>query len=155
MNGLYNLLHGTDVLVPLLLPALGYRSPGEVPRFRDCYLDGDEIIILTRTGGGNRAYYENLASCRTCYPQYFTEDVDDPPHGPWNDDLRKNQYYIRDEDDSFDSTYALFHFRFPEELKAVLTEISEKIGPAATLKEKTEAVTKLLKKVPEPPSEDK
>lgn len=82
-----------------------------IPRFRGAGVDNGKICVHTRTGGGNRDYYENEESCRINYPEYF--EGDSKPSGPWNDDLRKNKYYIRDEDDDSDCTYANFWFRIP------------------------------------------
>lgn len=120
---LYNALFGVNSNAPLLLVTLGFKSTGEIPRFRDCYLDGDHIVIHTRTGGGNREYYESEESCRENYPEYF--EGDDKPSGPWNEDLRKNPNFVRDVDDDFDSTYADFYFRFPDEYAADLKVLSE------------------------------
>lgn len=107
----YNLINGVDSQSNFLLALLGLTRT-DVPRFRDCYWNGEEICIYTRTGGGNRDYYESLESCKKNYPEDFTGD--NPPKGPWNDDLRKMPTFKRDEDDSFDSTYATFFFALPE-----------------------------------------
>lgn len=113
---LYNLLFGVNSLAPILLKHLGL-SEDDIPRFRDCYLDGDQIVIYTRTGGGNRDFYEDEETCRSNYPEYF-QKKEDAPKGPWNADLRKSKYYQSDEDDDFDSTYAYFRFRVPETISA-------------------------------------
>ena len=105
---LYNLIHGTNPIAPILLHALG--NP-DVPRFRDIYVDDDKIALYTRTGGGNRDYYECEERCRANYPEYF--EGDEPPDGPWNADLRALTGYLYDEDDDFDSTYATFYFEIP------------------------------------------
>lgn len=107
---LYNSIFGVNALAPLLLSCLGLTDE-RVPRFRDCYTDGDRIVIYTRTGGGNRDFYESEQSCRKNYPEYFQDDSS--PQGPWNEDLRALPYYLRDEDDAFDATYAYFYFDFP------------------------------------------
>ena len=97
---LYTLLFGVDDAAPVLLAALGLTR-GDVPRFRDCYLDGDHIVIHTRTGGGNRDAYEEGNAALAAHP-----------------------CYLRDADDDFDSTYADFTFRFPEEYAAELQALS-------------------------------
>ncbi len=107
---LYNMLFGVNSVAPVLLATLGL-STEDVPRFRDCYVEGDNIVIYTRTGGGNRDYYESEESCRANYPEYF--DGDDEPLGPWNEDLRSNPHFVEDEDDDFDCTYAYFRFSIP------------------------------------------
>lgn len=121
---LYNAIFGQNQLAPVLLQALGLTA-SDVPRFRDCYLSEGSIVIYTRTGGGNRDYYESEESCRECYPEYF-QNKDEAPAGPWNEDLRSNKYYLSDEDDDFDSTYAYFRFSYPpeyeEDLKAIAAD---------------------------------
>ena len=106
---LYNMLFGVNNAAPVLLATLGL-TVGDVPRFRDCYIEGDNIVIHTRTGGGNREYYEAE-----------------------NDELQSNPFYVRDEDDDFDCTYANFYYRFPdeyaEELKAMAAN-TESIKPS-------------------------
>ena len=72
---LYNMLFGVNSAAPVLLATLGLTA-GDVPCFRDCYIDGDNIVIHTRTGGGNREDYE----------------VE-------NEELQSNPFYVRDEDD--------------------------------------------------------
>ncbi len=114
---LYNMLFGVNDCAGALLLSLGLDH-NDVPRFRDCFLQGLEIVIHTRTGGGNRLYYESLASCQEEYPEYFLDA--EPPTGPWNDDLRKHPCYLRDEDDSYDCTYANFYFSFPKEFEEKL-----------------------------------
>lgn len=118
---LYNLLHGQNVAAPLLLSILGL-TPSSVPRYRDCWWTGTEIAIYTRTGGGNRDFYENIDSARANYPEYF-EGKDDPK-GPWNDDLRALNTFVRDEDDDYDCTYATFYFRVPETLSWVIPHLT-------------------------------
>ena len=112
----YNMLFGVNSAT-VLLAALGMTAD-DVPRFRNCYIDGEQIVIHTRTGGGNRSYFDN-------------------------DSLAAHACYLYDEDDDFDSTYANFHFKFPEEyaddLKA-LAERSETYKPS----EKWQALLKAL-----------
>lgn len=119
---LYNQLFGVNDHADLLLAVLGLRRV-DVPRFRDCYLAGKNIVIYTRTGGGNRDYYDSEEMCRSNFPEYFDGKTD--PTGPWNSDLQANPYYSHDEDEEYDSTYASFYFRFPEEYDAQLTELAE------------------------------
>ena len=100
---LYNLLFGENSLSPMLLAALGVTKD-QIPRYRDCYYNDGEIVIYTRTGGGNRDYYDSPNEENTT--------------GPWNSDLRGLPGFKFDEDDDFDSTYAYFHFKCP----ATMTE---------------------------------
>jgi hypothetical protein len=142
---LYNMLFGVNQAAPVLLAALGL-SVSDVPRFRDAYVAGDRIVIHTRTGGGNRDYYENAETCRANYPEYFKGEND--PSGPWNDDLRANPHYDQDADDDFDSTYADFFFRFPDEYAADLQAYAA-ANPAITPSEKWQALLAALEAKPD------
>lgn len=89
---LYNMLFGKDINSDMLLKVLGINM-NDIPRYRDCFLSGDgEICIHTRTGGGNREYYD-------------TE----------NKKLASHPNYLYDSDDEFDCTYANFFYSFPSE----------------------------------------
>lgn len=96
---LYNMLFGTNPFSGVLLQMLGVTRE-EVPRYRDCFLneDGTEIIIHTRTGGGNREDYED-----------------------GNNYLTLVDGYKFDADDDFDCTYADFHYEVPEACKSQVT----------------------------------
>lgn len=98
---LYNMMFGVNNRADTLLACLGLTKQ-DVPRFRDCFVDNGEIIIHTRTGGGNRDDYEEENSA-----------------------LQANANYLYDEDDDFDCTYANFHFSFPEEYASDLKQIGE------------------------------
>lgn len=138
---LYNALFGVNPFSNLLLDMLGTTS-AKVPRYRDCFLseDGMEIIIHTRTGGGNRDYYDSEQRCRARYPEYFGEGQEEP-NGPWNSDLRAIPGFQYDADDDFDSTYADFHYAIPGAFKeqiAVLRELGASSNPAARWQEMLE-----------------
>lgn len=125
---LYNALFGENPMAEVLLSALGLTRDG-VPRYRDVYLgaspEGEpRIVIHTRTGGGNREFYECEESCRANYPEYF-KDTDEPPTGPWNADLRKLPTFVRDEDDDFDCTYADFYFKVPPAFAPLIATLQE------------------------------
>lgn len=129
---LYNLIFGTNPFSSTLLQMLGVTED-DVPRYRDCFLneDGSEIIIHTRTGGGNRDYYESLESWRECNSHSTNEE--DWPEGPWNDDLRKIAGFKGDDDDEFDCTYADFRYEVPElfrEQVALLKNLGAVQNPA-------------------------
>ena len=103
VSGLYNMVYGVNKLAGPLLTALGINHH-DVPRFRDCFLHKDgTIVIYTRTGGGNCEEYQSQ-----------------------NDAMKFQAHYLRDEDDSFDSTYALFHFAVPESVKPHVPVLLEK-----------------------------
>lgn len=107
---LYNMIFGVNPLAGVVLKALNLEQDN-IPRLRDAYYDCDDdvLVVFTRTGGGNREYYE------TC----IEEDYD----GPTNLDLQNHSHYLRDEDDDFDSTYAYFYFSVPDESRELFNEI--------------------------------
>lgn len=118
---LYNMMHGYDPMAAPCLAALRL-NPAHIGRFRDAYLDGDHIVILTRTGGGNREYFQKE-----------------------NAELAKHPLYESDADDEFDSTFALFRFRFPDDRrKPVLEQLSKMVGPPKSLRQKTDEAIKAL-----------
>ena len=84
---MYNMLFGKNPDTKDILAIIGLEE-GYIERFRDCWIDIDEICVFTRTGGGNREDFPNVI-------------------------LTSNPYYLYDEDDDFDSTYATYHFRIP------------------------------------------
>lgn len=137
---LYNMLFGVNAAAPVLLATIGLTA-NDVPRFRDCYIEGDNIVIHTRTGGGNRDYYDSEESCRANYPEYF--DGKEEPSGPWNSTLASNAFYLYDEDDDYDSTYANFHFRFPDEYADDLKEFAAR-SETHTPSEKWQALLKAM-----------
>lgn len=149
---MYNTLFGTEPTADLALKMLGITR-NNVPRFRDAYFSWiDEIeaepviIIYTRTGGGNRDFYENETRCRTQYPEYFTGECGDPPCGPWNDDLRKLPGYYNDRDFGGDITYAFFYFKVPEDARQAIIDYLTVAGCPATSGEKFAAAIAALKK---------
>lgn len=113
---LYNMLFGTNPFSGVLLQMLGV-SRDDVPRFRDCFLneDGTEIIIHTRTGGGNRDDYEDENNLLTLIDGYKF-----------------------DADDDFDCTYADFHYEVPEACEsqvALMKDLGAVTEPAARWQE--------------------
>ena len=85
---MYNMLFGKNPDTKTILSTIGLDE-GYIERFRDCWIEDNEICILTRTGGLNREDYPNTI-------------------------LTSNPYYICDEDDDFDCTYATYHFSIPD-----------------------------------------
>ena len=112
---MYNMAYGCNQATFLLLPMLG-KHADEYPRFRDCFpgtvsnsdtlkdrygipqkitdLSRPIISVYMRVGGDNR-------------PEYRTEIAN----------LRNSPGYIRDKDDNFDPTYAIFEFEVPEQFR--------------------------------------
>lgn len=88
------MIHGFNPLASGLLAFELQKKSTDFERFRDAYLkrDGDDIriIVLTRTGGGNREDYEDN----------------------WSD-IRSMAGYLCDYDDEFDPTFALIEFAVP------------------------------------------
>lgn len=120
------MLHGVNPNAPALLHALNL-NPKEIDRLRDVSFgkDGDQVVIhvFCRTGGGNREDYPN------------TKLVEHP-------------LYIRDEDDDFDSTYAHYYFRVPDEVLKEVAEqglVIDELVDNETLKEKTDRAVDSLK----------
>lgn len=111
---LYNMVHGFNPLTNVLLSFLE-THPSAIPRFRDCFITEDgNIAIHTRTGGGNREYYEEHSPAND--------------EGPWNSDLREIPGFIRDEDDDFDSTYATFYYKPNDDVAPLVKELQEIMG---------------------------
>jgi hypothetical protein len=128
---LYNSLFGCHPLAMFVLRTLGLHV-SSVPRFRDVYLQAGKIVVYTRSGGGNRDYYESEESCRECYPSLFNVPGQEP-EGPWNSDLRRHPLYISDSDCEIDSTYANFYFCYPIDYRSELEMLEHEkptISPA-------------------------
>lgn len=123
---LYNSLFGKNEAAEVILATLDL-TPLDIPRFRDCFIEDDYIVIYTRTGGGNRDYYD----VNTDEPGYDGESPEDvwsclPAKGEvTNWKLYNHPCFDHDTDDDFDSTYAYFYFRFPEEYKEELSAIAK------------------------------
>ena len=117
------MLFGENPYGVVFLALLGLQRV-DIPRYRDCWWDGEYICVYTRTGGGNREYYDSADKCRANYPEYFEGTEDSVPSGPWNDDLRALPTFVRDVDDDYDCTYATFYFRVPESLQWVIPHLS-------------------------------
>jgi len=100
--GLYNLLFGQNPRAHVYLACLGL-NPGDVGRFRDCYLKDGTIAVYTRNGGGNREDY---------MPDF------------------SNHANLRDEDDDFDCTYATIYFSYPTEYVEILKALESGEGNA-------------------------
>jgi hypothetical protein len=125
---LYNALFGYNKFAHILLRILDLDVV-DVPRFRDCYLNeaGDEIIIFTRTGGGNREEYEAQ-----------------------NEALRKRPGFIADADDTLDVTYAKFRYSVPETYRTITTAIAEITKQSGEIVDPAEKFKGLLEKMQDP-----
>lgn len=101
--GMYNLVFGSGKDGTVLLAALGFKSSGEVGRYRDAWLEktdaspnGYRIAVYTRNGGGNREEYMP--------------------------DFSEHSLYLSDVDEDSDCTYATIYFRVPDELLPLIAE---------------------------------
>ena len=113
---LYNALFGVNPASDMLMQVLNLTH-SDVGRFRDCFLNsniiaGEYVITVhTRNGGGNRPDYEDVTK-----------------------KLRAHPNYLYDFDDEFDSTFASYVFKCPEdflgEAKKVIRDIGDAILPA-------------------------
>lgn len=103
---LYNAIRGFNPNVGICVLMLGLTEETfqeAFGRFRDAWFsdDGKEICVLTRTGGPNRdAHAEHHARVVL---------------------LRG---YLRNEDDTFDKTYARFYYAVPDECQADTLQVA-------------------------------
>ena len=112
------MINGVNPATFFILPMLGEKHPDNYPRFRDCFVDNNEIHVYTRVGGGNR-------NC-----------------GFGEEELQQHPNYLRDFDDEYDSTYATYVFSIPDEFKNDFDLIT-----SGKIKEISEAYKKRLYKV--------
>jgi hypothetical protein len=132
---------GDKPTAELVLEAINSVAPISIPRYRDAYIekndDAIELVIFTRTGGGNRECYCEEAGCNhesCCY------------HGD-NDKMAQHPLYLRDDDDNFDSTYAKFYFNVPDAYKErIETTFNQEQGGKnpASLQEKTNTMVEKI-----------
>lgn len=115
-GGLYNAIFPDGLKrAAILLPAIGLNpKAGAAFRVRDAWVEKDGlgrlfIHVYTRVGGGNRERYAKVIT-----------------------EVRRSEYYERDADDRFDSTYASFWFRVPDQFCESLRRYAvDPIDPAA------------------------
>lgn len=111
---LYNLMFGKNAWSDVILAVLDLRET-DIERFRDSSVDFDnrQIVIMTRTGGGNREEYAN-------------------------EKLTSHPCYLYDEDDDFDCTYAYYYFKLPDDLADDIIKLGdiEKNGVSAFIVKK-------------------
>lgn len=99
-----------------LLGALGFKSVGDVGRYRSSWIERGEdgkprIAVYTRNGGGNRDHWgDEKEAGEECHCTGCTISVHLPKH----------PLYLFDRDDDFDYTYCTVYFSIPDKLKAVL-----------------------------------
>lgn len=125
-GGLYNTIFGVNDLCGLLLELLELDAT-RIPRFRDCFLYNNTIVVHTRTGGGNREFYDDEVTHRKYHGEYYPE-VPFEAYGMYNADLRAHPYFVMEQDDPFDCTYANFFFSFPPEYRTELELLSKNMN---------------------------
>lgn len=107
---LYNTVCGENPHADKLLGLLGITRE-QIPRYRDCYARDGKIVVLTRTGGKNRAEYRNAAFTVVDYV------------------YRRTAAWRRiDADDTFDSTFAHWHFYLPPAQDNAIGKIEKEQG---------------------------
>ena len=134
---LYNMLFGENPFAELLLHVLG-TTRDRVPRYRDCFLTEEgNIVIHTRTGGGNRDLYDSAENYKAEYPEASADEL----QGPFNEHLRALPGFQGDADDDFDSTYANFTYEVPavaRDMVKTLQTLGAVSDPAARWQETLE-----------------
>lgn len=105
---LYNLLFGHNPNSDIILAILELKK-SDIERFRNCGFTDDGIYIYTRTGGGNRESYPN-------------------------EKLINSKYYISDEDEEYDCTYATYYFSIPDEIKEDIEKFKDFMNQGITAK---------------------
>lgn len=106
MGNLYNLLNGVNPATFFILPMLG-KHPDDYPRFRDCFINEDnQIVVYTRVGGNNRN------------------------SGYGEEELYKHPNFVRTYDDDFDNTYGYYVFNVPEKWKEDFNKFLKKQKPS-------------------------
>jgi hypothetical protein len=121
---LYNILFGQNPLSTVYLAMVGL-TPSDTGRFRDAYVEktadnGWVLHVYTRNGGGNREHYNDEedsgpdCDCTGCIGGYR---------------LPANVYYLKDEDDDFDCTYATFSFKIPRQFWSFLEDLETNASP--------------------------
>ncbi len=119
IGNLYNLVHGVNPATFWILPMLG-KHPDEYPRFRDCFIKDNCILVLLRVGGPNRN------------EGYGQEELEEDPH------------FIKTYDADFDCTYGYYEFSVPDEWKSDFEAIKNGKKPS---KEYLEQMCKVYPKL--------
>lgn len=98
---LYSQLFGVNHDFPALLGMIKFTL-SDFERFRDIYLcdGGENIIVYTRLGGGNRKDYQQVY-----------------------EKVKKSPLYLTDYDDEMDNTYSYIKFRVPEDYLYITKKI--------------------------------
>jgi hypothetical protein len=141
---MFDMVIGESPAANQLLEALGITK-WKVARYRSCWLEEGRICLHTRTGGGNREFFESEESRGTAYAREFDVDPNNVTRDfecYYHTDLRAIEGFIEDSDDDYDSTYANFYYEIPKALEPHLGSI-EIEKPAS---EKWRAAMELIKR---------
>lgn len=101
---MYNMINGVNPSTFLIFPTLEMGHPDNFPRFRDCFLDEEYIVVYCRMGGDNGNCWEDgkeNCECLGCRAMQ----------------LEKRKDFVSRKNDEFDNTYCEFTFRIPEKFK--------------------------------------
>lgn len=125
---LYNQLFQENENADVLIGVLGLNK-AIFERYRDIYLnkEGTKITVYTRCGGGNRKEYARMFEL-----------------------MKRHPNYLRDYDDSYDSTYAYIEFSIPDKYKDMCKKIAPEKDPL-TVHEKFDLEVKNMKENPDGP----
>lgn len=120
---MYNIMNkGSNENAHEILNMIGLTEK-DIPRYRDVSLwnNNTEIRVIARVGGGNRQDYQ--------------EEINT---------LKQNEFYLKDIDDDFDSTYAYIFFKVPTEC---LETVKNMKTDERTIKQKTDDAIKEFEKM--------
>lgn len=120
---MYNIMNkGSNEKAHEILNMIGLIE-NDIPRYRDVSLwnNNTEIRVIARVGGANRQDYQEEINA-----------------------LKKNEYYIKNIDDDFDSTYAYIFFEVPTEYIETVKNIKT---DERTIKQKTDDAIKEFDKM--------
>lgn len=108
---LYNVLHGMNANLAVMLSPFLPRRADQFPRFRDIFTSADDspvkgdIYVYTRMGGGNRDCWDGCCEERPCIACDAYQ-------------LEREPTCVRRYDDDYDCTYSTFVFRVADEHRA-------------------------------------
>jgi len=113
---LYNMVHGTHPIAPLVLALIDKHAPAKFGRLRDAWVERTEagsirLAVYTRNGGGNRECWDGGTigcECAGCCIEKL---------------LPVHPLYLSDADDDFDCTYATIYFKVPPNAEAILRDL--------------------------------
>lgn len=106
---IYNMVYWENRDADFILSML-WKKREDFGRYRDCEVENWKIFISTRNGWWNRECWED------------DEDWCDCVGCRMRNVIPKYEWYLYDEDDDFDSTYATIVFEMPKKYKDLLSK---------------------------------